>query len=142
MVKNQKGFTLIELMIVIAIIGILAAVAVPQYGQYTKRAKFADVISQTNAMKTAVSVCYQENNVFDTCGGPVATAYPGTGDIGAVGNNIASIVSVGGNITATGTAAVDGSTYTLNHNVANAGDPIAWSVASTSTCIAANTCRP
>ena len=53
--QAQKGFTLIELMIVIAIIGILAAVAVPQYSQYTKRAKFADVIAQTSPFKTAVT---------------------------------------------------------------------------------------
>ena len=105
MVNTQKGFTLIELMIVIAIIGILAAVAVPQYGQYTQRAKFADVISQTAAMKTAVSLCYQENNVFTTCDGSNAAPYPGTEDIGANGA-VTSIQARAGNITATGNAQV------------------------------------
>jgi len=69
MIKKQQGFTLIELMIVIAIIGILAAVAVPQYGQYTKRAKFSEVITKTAAAKTAVTLCYQEEGKLDECDG-------------------------------------------------------------------------
>ncbi len=65
--QAQKGFTLIELMIVIAIIGILAAVAVPQYGAYTKRAKFAEVISATNPIKTGVDVCLQTEQAAASC---------------------------------------------------------------------------
>ncbi len=61
MVKVQKGFTLIELMIVIAIIGILAAVAVPQYSQYTKRARYSDVKLAVSPIKSAVELCYQRN---------------------------------------------------------------------------------
>ena len=72
MVKNQKGFTLIELMIVIAIIGILAAVAVPQYGQYTKRAAFSEVKLAVSPIKTAVDDCYQRNSGAATCNTPAA----------------------------------------------------------------------
>ncbi len=56
--KVQKGFTLIELMIVVAIVGILAAIAVPQYSTYVKKAKFTEVVSATSAPKLAVEVCY------------------------------------------------------------------------------------
>ena len=59
--KAQAGFTLIELMIVVAIIGILAAVAIPQYSNYTVKAKIASVLSSVASIKTAVGVCGQEN---------------------------------------------------------------------------------
>ncbi len=74
MVKMQKGFTLIELMIVIAIIGILAAVAVPQYAQYTKRAKFSEVKIGVSPIKSAIEDCYQRNAGVATCNASAATA--------------------------------------------------------------------
>lgn len=55
--KKQAGFTLIELMIVVAIIGILAAIAVPQYQNYTNKAKFTEVVNATAPMKNAVEMC-------------------------------------------------------------------------------------
>jgi type IV pilus assembly protein PilA len=58
----QKGFTLIELMIVVAIIGILAAVALPAYQDYTKRAKLSEVILASSACRTSITEVYQSNN--------------------------------------------------------------------------------
>lgn len=67
MQNKQAGFTLIELMIVIAIIGILAAVAVPQYGTYTKRAKFAELVASVSPIKLAFSSCVQTNQILANC---------------------------------------------------------------------------
>jgi type IV pilus assembly protein PilA len=64
MKRIQKGFTLIELMIVVAIIGILAAVAIPQYQDYTVKAKLSKVQSTLAPVKTAVALYFQEQGGF------------------------------------------------------------------------------
>ncbi len=65
--QAQAGFTLIELMIVVAIIGILAAVAIPQYSDYTVKAKIANAISAGDALKSAVALCAQEGGDITKC---------------------------------------------------------------------------
>ena len=62
MSKMQKGFTLIELMIVVAIIGILAAIALPAYQDYTKRAKMSEVILAASACRTTITEVFQSGN--------------------------------------------------------------------------------
>jgi type IV pilus assembly protein PilA len=64
--KIQQGFTLIELMIVVAIIGILAAIAIPAYQDYTKRARVTEGLSLASAAKTSVTEYYASNNIFPT----------------------------------------------------------------------------
>lgn len=139
MVKTQKGFTLIELMIVIAIIGILAAVAVPQYGQYTKRAKFVgEVVNQTAPFKTAISLCIADKNVT-----PVADCAHDTNNIpdelGVVGAMASLTAAATGVITATGSDEVDGDTYILTPTYAPTTNTLTWAVSGT--CLANGLCR-
>ena len=63
----QRGFSLIELMIVIAIVGILASIAVPQYSHYTKRAKFAQVVLVAAEAQSAIATCLQVHYRIEDC---------------------------------------------------------------------------
>ena len=65
--NTQKGFTLIELMIVIAIIGILAAIAIPQYQNYVAKSQVSRVMAETGAIKTAIETCVLEGKTAAQC---------------------------------------------------------------------------
>ena len=65
---KQKGFTLIELMIVVAIIGILAAIAIPQYQNYVARTQVAEGLALASGVKTALTLYYQETGGFPDAG--------------------------------------------------------------------------
>jgi type IV pilus assembly protein PilA len=137
---TQKGFTLIELMIVVAIIGILAAIAIPAYSTYTKKAKFTEVVNASSGLKVDVDICYQTTGgyacVYDTDGAAV----------GQYVNSTAGkkpTVSSAGVILITSTLMSDDATpvayvYGLTPTPTNGG--LKWAITSGSNCIAAGLC--
>lgn len=131
LIVTQTGFSLIELMIVVAIIGILAVFAIPSYLGYTQRARFAEVIAATEPYKIAVSLALQQ-------GLSKSELKAGTNLIPAEPQptkNLASLTVDNGVITATSTDSAGKSTYIISSI-----DGRIWSVDKESTCLLNNLC--
>jgi len=116
--KAQQGFTLIELMIVVAIVAILAGVGLPAYQNYTKRAQFSEVIAATGPIKTAVELCVQLEGVtsfttaVDDCGSAGTKGIPANDSTG-YGNVQSTSWGVSGGVATITATDKDNVSYTL-----------------------------
>ena len=126
--KVQQGFTLIELMIVVAIIGILAAIAIPAYQDYTVRAKMSEVVLAASGPRTSVTESFQANGEM-----PATAAEAGLGDPTDYASNLVTSVAYApgtppeteGVITALATTEVGGGvTATQGVTLTGIGDPL------------------
>ena len=123
----QQGFTLIELMIVIAIVAILVALAVPAYQDYVIRARVAECINGAAPFKLAVSEHKLTTDAWPTAA--QAAAMGGGGGGGSFCQPF--VVGAAGVITILGTAAVQSTTATLTPTHAAIGDPVTWACTNT-----------
>jgi prepilin-type N-terminal cleavage/methylation domain-containing protein len=130
--QAQQGFTLIELMIVVAIIGILAAIAIPQYSNYTSRTHAASAIAEIASIKLGVSMCLHETGSLLNCSAANTTYIP----VGATSGNIstAPVVGASGVITGVSTSSTGAGashTFTDTPTYTSGNANMSWTMSGT-----------
>jgi type IV pilus assembly protein PilA len=133
------GFTLIELMMVVAIIGILAAIALPSYQDYAARARYSEVLAAATPARTRVDLCVQANGVGQCSSIPSGSGWAAADGVGSVVISLDEgdfLVTVAPSGLAAGISADD--TYVLR-GVASSGS-VNWSTDTSSGCIASGLC--
>jgi type IV pilus assembly protein PilA len=119
MKRVQQGFTLIELMIVVAIIGILAAVALPAYQDYTAKAKVSEVILASSQCRTAISEVYQTASAGPAANGwGCETASQSSKYVASVATDVNGVITVTSSTAGDLPAAAQGKTITLTPQTA------------------------
>ncbi len=141
--KRNKGFSLIELMVVVAIIGILAAVAVPAYGNYVRKGKIAEAATQLSNLRVSMEQYYQDNRSYiNPIGGTCGVAMP-IAPVVQYFNLTCVGTATTYTLTATGTASMAGFTYTINEQNAKTstitatgwtGNAVCWATKQDGTC--------
>ncbi len=136
-VGSQSGFTLLEMLVVIAVVGVLAAIAVPRFQNSLQKAQFVEVMNAAGPYKTGVELCIQRTGGTANCDEGSNGVPPA---ITAAAGNVSTVGVIDGKITVTAIEKFDvdnvATTYVLVPNVAGG---VTWD-ATTGTCVAAMLC--
>lgn len=120
----KKGFTLIELMIVIAIIAILATIAIPSYTNYTQKAALSEILQASASYKSDVEICIYNTGSTESCDGGSNGVQANKTD--STAKYLKSVSVSDGAITVTGKGSIDGFSYTMTPSFTN--NNVSWTV--------------
>lgn len=147
--KNQRGFTLVELMIVVAIIGIISSVALPAYQNHSMKARFTELVQATSPIKLAVEECVVDGTCLSgsTIQG-IRSGFNGFPELPrarAGGHMSSMLIAQNGTIKVIGDESVGNSTFVLKPETVNTGSgssiQVSWLTDPASTCLHRGICK-